>query len=447
MYELVYYFVLIFSVLFYLFFIKLFNFNLFRYSNILYFFSVTFISIPGYEIASGNLIAPRYNNGFDIEVYSLYLFYTVLIPVGLIIGNLIGKNIYIQTREFKSSKIRLKIVLLFIVIYAVGYFLWLPTIPLNYLIANPQDIFNANMLRLQSTHLLGENVNLPFIFRYWRNIIQILLLILFVFFILEFNDRKRMSTNRKIFTIMLSFFVLYSFTFTLEKAPLMYVIIAIALTSLINKKFSIKIIIRNFIIGIIAITIMYAIFMGASINSLKDVISVPLNRIFGQSSATYYQIEYVRQNGFLHWNGIPMPFVGDFFNYKYVDVSEWAYQSLYSQYSTQGGTGTTGGMSLAKLYYAFSWYSIPIFFVFVIAYGLLDAVLFNSTKFEKSTLMARRINLSIYIFICSFYSLALVSSVFSIFSIPIIFNPSFYFVILLYLFLIDVGNMKIHYKK
>ncbi|NTZ20255.1 hypothetical protein EXW96_22715 [Paenibacillus sp. JMULE4] len=222
-------------------------------------------------------------------------------------------------------------------------------------------------------------------------------------------------------------------------------LIATFLVFSFDAKLTIKKIIFSILAAMIALFSMYILFMGVNTGSIIELIKLPFIRIFNQSSATYVQINYVRQEGFLSINGIYMPLISSLLGIQYFDISQWAYKIIYAGYADLGAVGTSGGMSLTELYFAFSWFGVPLFIGFVMMYGLVDSVMLNTIKFNTGK--AKLINTAFYIAVSSFYSLALVGSVFTFFTFPTILNPSLFFICMLYIYLINVTKIKIYIKR
>jgi len=444
MYEIFYYLTILISVCTYFISLKVFKLRLITYSTLMYVLAFLLIMLHGYEIASGDAIRPALNHGFDNEIYFLYLAYVILLPLGLIAGNIYGKSFRVECHARKNTKFRVYSTLLFIVIYALLYFHWLPYIPINSILTGSGDIGALAIERINITHQLGLSY-IPFPFRYWRNFLQPVFLIIFMYLLLSSQNK---SLFYKIFLLFVFLFLVYCSVFTLEKGPMVYIIIALMMASLIKKeKISFFKLSGYMVLAIIAIAVMYNFFMGTEMESFTQPLSIVWDRISKQSVSTYIQIEYVRDHGFLSIRGIKMPILHHFIDYGYTDPSKWAYEILMPAYANAGAVGAAGGMSLAQLYFCFSWFSFPIFFLFVCLYGFFDSLFLNSIYSERSSKTAKTIHMAFYIGLSSYYSMALASSVFLLFAFPTVFNPSVFFFLLLYMYLMNITKLKVYRKQ
>lgn len=443
MYEFTYYSVLILSVCAYFISLRIFRLRLITYSTLMYTLAFMLVILPGYQIAAGEAL-PEFYHGFDHDLYLIYLSYMLILPVGLIIGNCCGKSFRVECQTKKNIRFRVYSVLMFIIIYSLLYFNWLPYIPLNNMLAGSTDLGSLAIQRIDITHQLGSSY-IPFPFRYWRNFLQPIFIVIFIYLLLSLQNKTLFF---KIFLLFVFLFLVYCSVFTLEKAPMVYIIIALMMASLIKKgKISFFKLSGYMVLAIIAIAVMYSFFMGTEMETFTQPLSIVWDRISRQSVSTYIQIEYVRDHGFLSIRGIHMPILHHFIDYGYTDPSKWAYKILMPAYANAGAVGASGGMSLAQLYFCFSWFSIPVFFLFVCIYGFFDSVFLNSIYSERSSKTARTINMAFYVGLSSYYSMALASSVFSLFAFPTVFNPSVFFFLLLYMYLMNVTKLKVYQKQ
>jgi hypothetical protein len=444
MFGVIYYLILILSIVMFIIFHRRYGLRTISYTVLMYVLSVILIQIPGYQISLGEGFEAVSSRGFDLDIYLIYISFIILTPAGLMLGNLCGKNIGVRTQERKYFDIYIVISLIFIIVYSLAYFTWLPEIPLNSMLKGDVGILEVTISRVAITHQLSELMETPFVFRYWRNFLQSLFLIIFLYvFLKHFGG----SLLEKLFIFLLFVYLGYCFLFTLEKAPFLEILIAIFMVSFIQRKFPlIKFLI---FIGIFFISTfaMYIYFMGVELDNYFELFSLVWERLGKQSVSTYFEIEYIRENGFLLLNGIKMPIINKIFILDYVDIGRWAYEVMFPGYTEMGTIGAAGGMSLAELYFCFSWFSLPLFFIFTIIYGFFDAVFLNAVFSERSTEKARKIHLAFYAAISALYSFAISSSVFMLFAFPTIFNPSIFFILALYCCIFDVRKTSFYFIK
>ncbi|MCG3714140.1 hypothetical protein N5915_00965 [Arcobacter lacus] len=409
------------------------------------------ITIPGYFIAHGvvnEVIYNKFYRGFDFELYLLYLIFLPVIVMSLLLGQVMASKIYIKFEARKNFLSKVKVVFFVLVIYSIAYLYWLPIIPLNDLVLSSTDKIVNSLARNLITHGLGSIEDLPFLFRYWRNVTNYFLPILFYYYIIYNKNEKHGS----MFILIFFIFVLYMQIFTLEKAPALVFLIGITLTKyysdmyyklFYNQKKSIpffKILSILFLI-IILFIFFYKITMNVDGNLLKDIFL----RIADQSSSNYIQIEYVREVGFLGFSGIHMPILSSLFDIKIQDPSKYAIMQLYPAFFDGEIAGSAGGMSLTNLYYIIGWYAIPTLFLFVTIFAFIDKLLVNSI-FNKYNVKTFHFNISFYIIFILVFSRSVGSNIWMVFSIPTVLSANL-IVILCFYFLFIKIPYKIYIKK
>jgi hypothetical protein len=438
-YAIIYYTVSITAFACYFIILRAFNLKIVTFSSLSYVFAYITAILPGYEIASGDFYGGRFSRGFDEDLYYIYLLFSWLFPMFLLFGNIIGKRYYIFTVARTRLHLRVLISLAAIFIYSGAYYLWLPENPLNNLIFGRTSLYDLAIQRIQITHQLGDfELNVPFAFRYWRNLMQNLFFILVIYAILECKKNNRFSKSS---IFLLIFALLYNLTFTLEKASLIYFIISLFSLKLLNDKVNLKLLLLGLLVVILALVLMITLFMGAT--NIYDALDALFTRLTEQTCSTYLQIEYIRQNGFLIFRGIYTPFVNYLFPNYYIDLSKIAYETFFSTRDSGNPVGSAAGMALADLYFMFSWYSLPIYALLMCVYGFMDAALNNSTNCIALTSETRTINTSFYIYFMSTFSLMLTGTVFGILSPPFIFSPVVIILIVFYFIYVRFANISL----
>jgi hypothetical protein len=433
-----YYITALVSCVLFLYCVKFLNIKLTSFSFLSYVASFILIILPGYFVSSGELLPASLQRGFDFDVFLLYLTFSILLPVGLLSGNVLGQRVRLGFQARRGVSLNVFFVLSLITIYSVMYFKWLPSIPFNEIFSEGVGARDLVDLRVSITHQLGENEQLPFLFRYWRNILQNFFLVVFLFYYAESEKKKSIY---KAFVFIVFCYLAYCHIFTMEKAPIIFVIAAIFITRsfvfLPNMKNMIK---YAFIISIM-IVFMYVYFMSVPFDL---VLANIFRRLAVQSASVYVAVEYLRECGFLWFQGVPMPILNRILDLGFVDMGEITYKLIYPQFADTGTVGSAGGMSLAQLYYAFSWFCIPIFLFISVLYGWFDRVLVNSVCFCTDG-AEKNLAIAFYATFCSKYCMAMVSTVFLLFSFPIIFNPSFLLLISLFFVLFKVGKLRLYH--
>lgn len=428
MYQIIYYILLSSNIALYFILLKKFKISLFSYSTISYIFAIFFAMLPGYGIANGDIGYFYDGQGMILNLYLIYLLFIVITTFCLLLGQIAGNNRVIKLSFRKHLKSRISYMTIGIIIYSIIYLLWLPSIPLNYLLLGGSEI-QSSLMRLEITHGL-KNSEVPFLFRYWRNFLQLFLPCLVLFYI--FNKKTPVFVR-----VTLFFFQLYLLIFTLEKAVAMYFFIAIILFSIINvEKIEFLNRIRNVIklryILIIIIAIMTLIFSYTEFMGSTTPLQSIYERVGKQTGSTRLMLEYVESGGFIGIKGLDMPIIKHLIDYEYINLSQKAIIELYPNRNSDEIAGAAGGLSLAQLYFMFSWWGLFLFAGAILTVGFLDRIFFK-TIFSLPKSDQRLLLMSFYCTFAGFNALSLTSSIFNWFSFPIFFSPE------LILFLIFVS--------
>ena len=383
-------------------------------------FMVAFVGhiLPGYYIATGNAL-PIVYRGFDIEVYWIYVVFALVLPAGLLLGQVLAGDIRLNIVRRGSDRSRAWLVVAAMIVYGLLYIRWLGTVPLNDLLFGSHDLLQTVIRRVQITHQLGEMENLPVLFQYWRVVLQMFSLIVFIYFA---QYLRRGAINRAVLWVMFALLT-YAYLFTLEKAPYLYALTALYLLRA-ERTFRLRSALLFAGVALLAVYVMYVTFMGSNTEVWYEPFAEIGQRISAQSASVYAQIEYVRDNGFIGVRGIDLQFARRLFDNDYIDLSVWAFRRLSTEYVKLGVIGAAGGNAFAQLYFMFSWLATPLFFVTVFIYGFVDRVFsntINSGALDDRTAMIVR---SFYVALIPFTALGFAGSVFTVFGAPILLNSS-----------------------
>jgi hypothetical protein len=393
--------------------------------------------LPGYYVATGNAL-PIVYHGFDIEVYWIYVVFSIVLPAGLLVGQVLAANIRLNVTRRGSEHSRVWLVAAAMIIYGLLYIRWLGTVPLNDLLFGSHDLLQTVIRRVQITHQLGEMESLPVVFQYWRVVLQMFSLIIFIYFA---QYLRQGAINR---AVLFAMFVLltYAYVFTLEKAPYLYALTALYLLRA-DRTFRVRSALLFVGVGLLAVYVMYVTFMGSSTEVWYEPFSEIGQRISAQSASVYAQVEYVRDNGFIWLRGIDLQFARRLLDNDYIDLSVWAFRRLSAEYVKLGVIGAAGGNAFAQLYFMFSWLAIPLFFVTVFIYGFVDRVFsntINSGALDKRTAMVVR---SFYIALIPFTALGFAGSVFTVFGAPMLLNSSLILLIVFFSGYVKFSNIRL----
>ncbi|MDS1369875.1 hypothetical protein RJ999_02065 [Aliarcobacter butzleri] len=350
-----------------------------------------------------------------------------------------ASKIYIKLEVRRNFLSKIRIALFLFVIYSIIYLYWLPVIPLNDLILLSSDKIATSLSRNLITHGLGSIEDLPFLFRYWRNVTNYFLPILFYYYFISKKDTKHSS----IFIFIFFIFVLYMQIFTTEKASALVFLIGTVLIKYFGDRYQElfyekkkesffgKTILILFII--VVFMFFYKLTMHVNSDLLKDIFL----KIADQSSSNYLQIEYVREVGFLGFSGIYMPILSSLFNIELMVPSKYAIIQMYPAFVNGEIAGSAGGMSLTNLYYIIGWYSLPAFFLFATVFAFVDKVLINSI-FNNCNSRSFYFNISFYTLSIMIFSRALGSNIWMVFSIPTVLSANIIIVLSFYFLFIKI---------
>jgi len=431
------------SIVFYVYSAYKFGFKLASASNFAFVFAMLIIALPGFYVAQGTadqVIENSFNAGFDRQLYWLYFLFMPIASIGLILGNLGGQRIYLKIVPKRKMDFRVKILFLICSAYCLLYLVWLPDIPLNNLFSSSFNFAEVYLQRIAITHGLGYEENLPIVFRYWRNIAQYILPSLFYYFLIT----ARMKHYNALLLSFLFFYVLYLQVFTIEKGPFLYFLLGILFLLYLRKqnekkKFKINKFqtIFKYSVGLTAIFISLAFVYQYFMNAQDSIWGSLLSRLMKQSASDYLQIDYVRHIGFLGFSGIKMPIFSSLFNLEYINPSKYAISIMYPSKVMGEIMGAAGGMSLTNLFYIMGWFSILVFLIFVFLFGYIDRVMINSI-YHPVNKNCFYLNISFYAMLTLHFSIAVGSSVWSVFAIPTILSIPLIIIMAVYFFFVKI---------
>ena len=414
-----YYSVMLFSIAWYLIILKYrLRDGIWSFSSLTYFISIPFVMIPGFFIANHSFtyfnsyieINSIFTNSVDYTIYFLYIFFMLISSIGLTFGQLLAKNYVLKLELCHNYVKKAKITMILIVIYAICYFIWVPEVPIFKLFTT--DYISAVKARLSITHGLAS-LDPPLLFRYWRTVFWV-----FSFFLVLYYLNTIQSLVLKIVLFLMQSLLM---VFTLEKIGLMYFMLSliciVRYKSFLGHKSN-----RTKSIIIVFFTILGLVGMYVVFSKQSFPISSIIARVFKETAVLPFEIEYVRQNGFLGIKNIPMHLFDDLIGIPIVDVSKMAIIELYPQYNTTELSGAAGGLSIANLYMSFGWISILLFFLYAFFVGFVDRVILRSIGLKKNV-KDRVFLMSAYYTFALNNLFSLVSSVFMLFSLTLILNP------------------------
>lgn len=439
----IYYGVLVLVLMFFYGVVKRVGVALYSFTHVFFVISVVFGFGPGYFISAGSInemIYTGFYRGFDYELYYVYMVSLVVTVVALILGSMIvgNKKILLSLRGYPYR--RFYFVLLFILIYSIVFFIWLPKIPLNDLVAG-KGIVQAYKSRMDITHGFAE-LKPPFLLRYWRfflNYVPVILFLILMSFV--YSGYKKYS---KAYMLMFFLFVVYLLVFTIEKSNVVkFLIVALFFNRLLvvgldmkwnefrfimSKEFGLL-----FIVFIGVLQLIYAYFTSGG--GFSDA----LLRMVNQTSGDYVQVDIVRENGLLGLSGLESRLL------KFIGVEQAENLSVQASRSimgvdNDGPAGTVGGMFATNIFYIVGW-SFPLFlFVYIIILGVFDKLIVNSINTAAS--LERSVLLSFYCYGLFWISFLAFSSPLSIFSFDFILSPSLILLLLMFLCFFSFSSLR-----
>lgn len=442
----VFYYISVFISLFlYVVFAKKIKIGFYSFSSVFYFICFITIFLPGFYISAGTideLIKTNFYKGFDVELYFIYLSTVYIVPLGLLLGNILSARKYVRLQPRKYFKLRYFLALLFVALYATYYFSWLPVIPIVKLFTS--GLGDAYQSRLIVTHGI-KTINPPFILSYWRWFLQAYVFILFLIYYYSVLGKNKIWNVRLILFFMVVGFCL---AFTIEKASFMYLMICMVMLGRIKQKmfdtrWSELSLFNNskllFLVGVLflILTIIYSMFMSGGL-------SEALIRIFRQSAATYIQIEYVRQHGFLGLSGLDSIILSKLGIDNGENLSVWAIMQLYSNRSDAETAGSASSMFAASLYFISGWWFILWSFVYIFVIGAIDRVFSNTVLFSSNATKA--ILIPFYVFIMVRFGFGASVDPLMIVSFNYVLNPSIILCLLLFFFFVQYRAKKTAYS-
>lgn len=421
---------------------------LYSFSNAFYFSGLVLSYLPGYFVASGKideLIENVSYWGYDYELMFIYLVTAVLVPFSLLMGAHVAGRKYVLIKVRTNFNLRYKLLFIFCIIYITYYLFWLPSIPIFKLFSD--GLGEAYQSRLRITHGFSY-LDPPFVLRYWRNIVQNLVVFLFfIFFIKAFEKRQQRIFITPGFIIFF-IFVAFCYGYNLEKAAILQFFIGcFFLTRIVNLNFDFywkdvrRIISIKGVLWISTILILLVLiskyFMGADFG-------YAFSRIVRQDASNYLQIQYIRNSGYLGASGFDIGWLKLFGIQPADDTSVLAIQEMYSR-ELESGAGAAGGMFSTNIYFTVGWF-FPIFVsVYVFSLGLIDKILINTIK-SAVGINSKSVLISFYLILTSFFSLAALSNYKYIFSFTYIFSPGIIFVIIFLLVFLKLNLINKKYE-
>jgi hypothetical protein len=396
---------------------------------------------PGYAVATGQVL-PSIDRGLDEEIYWIFVAFTPTLAGGLLLGRWLVREHACSFEVREAVSRRMLVALIAILFYGVIYFSWLGDVPLNLLLREPANLLGAVIRRIEVTHQLGDRPDLPVPLRYWRIVLQIFGLIVFLYF------AQRWARHRSYWPIMavLAALLVYSHLFTLEKAPVLYAASAVFLLPL-SRGVQARTVALYLAVMLPVIYLTYIWFMGSSTEVWYGPVEEIGFRMASQAASVYAQVLYVREYGFIWYRGLDLQFARYVIDNDFIDLSVWAYQMLFVEMTRRGLIGAAGGNALAQLYFMFSWFALPLFLGFVVVFAAADGIFANAVRWRTVEGEARRVLNAFYLSMIPYMCVGFVGSVFVVFGVPILLNSTLIFILLFFACFVQLGTIRIVTKR
>lgn len=408
----------------------------FRISNIRIYSFTTFVTlfffilllIPSYWVATGcssELVCGLLNTGFDSQLYAISIIAYGLVIISALLSSIFFKGKALSANKKPIPKRDSSIIFLLALLYSITYLIWLPEIPLFELITN-SNVVEATLLRLNSTHGLSEAYDLPFFFKFWRPVINILLPIS-SFAILSF---ERSNKARLYLSISIVFTVSFFQIINIEKAPLIFYLIGVFVfiafrrsDFTVSQRFGTANKLKYFIafpmIIYGALFVQYSFFMG-----YDDVNSRIFSRLFRQTESNYIQMQLANEELNKSFSFLPTSKFNSMFNIEQKNLSKRAMEVILPRGNDALSAGSAGGASPTQLFFAFGGGGLVIFFFLSLLLFSIDRLFINTIQKKKYD----SVSIAIYTGFAVFFSFRYFSSVFYIFDPLYILAPEIYIV-------------------
>jgi hypothetical protein len=285
------------------------------------------------------------------------------------------------------------------------------------------DMDAVALARSALTHGFADS-DAPWYFAYYRLFTKDLIFLLAIPFFL-FAPFWRSPVKALAF-LAVTFMLLMH----VEKAYLLYLFAALYLAQTDFKPPSTKtVLIIAVVIVMLSVILTYALFADVFASALTYL---PI-RFSGQTGYVVSQLQVAVQYGVLGIRGVRLGIFDRLFSIDYVDIPSLTFSDVHSELAQEGIAGSSAGASMAELYMIAGYISPLLYFIAIYLVAQLDKNfrVFATTFHGRSDFTARLAK-TLYIYFVCFFALEPVTSIFSIFSLVTIFQPSLLLAVLLY---------------
>jgi hypothetical protein len=380
-----------------------------------------FVVVPGYFNYRGGVTYDA-NSEISVTAYVLYYLQALIPPFAFYASWRLSGPPILRVRRRLGVKPIFAVALLAVIAYDVVYIIGnAAQIPLI-------NIFSGNfdavaLYRSALTHGFTDT-DAPWYFAYYRVFTKDLIFLLSIPCFLF--ARFWRSIPKALAFVALLFMLLMH----VEKAYLLFLFAALYLAQSDFRPPSLKTVV-TIAVSIVALSVIvtYALFS----ETLSEAFTYLPIRLSGQTGYVVSQLEVFDQYGFLGLRGVRLGIFDRLLSIDHVDISTLTFSEVHSDLAAAGIAGSSAGSSMAELYMVAGYIS-PIFFflsMFVLAQIDKNFRVFATTFLGKSDFDSRLAK-SFYIYFVCFFALEPVTSIFGVFSLATIFQPSLLLAVLLY---------------
>jgi len=399
------------------------------FTGLAYLLSCFSIIIPAPYIGYGVFFkGTTFYEGFKWDLFLIYVVFAFFFPISLWLGRYFARSIYFRLRDLQSVNVRLALLTLAVSCY-MAYFLayiGLKNLPIVSLLMG-NNFSEAVKLKMELQDIAQSH---PFIGK-WHTIVLPFYMILAFYYYLKCEDGKYRT---KVFFFFLFFWIIFLTSIRLGRDDFVQFLFALLFvkTILYRKPFFAKLSVL-----LLVLVVFFYLFSFETSFDLFRLLNILVERFVNQSGYTYVQIDFIK-NGFLWFEGVNMPFLGELLGLEFKSPSSMAFNALY------GGTfsGGTAGLSYATMYFCFGILGLIISFFLSTGIAFIDGCYLNTIKNAKGN--TKKIVSAFYFTFISLYCVNLLTNFYAFYSFPFVLNVSFS-LLNLYLFVLT-GPFKVHFS-
>lgn len=403
------------------------NIPFFCLGNVLVILTYIFVVIPGYINYRGGVLIESYGQ-INQLVYIIFFLQAFLTPIVTTVAWKLSLPFKVSLKPRKNYRniffFFVIIVLFYDVFYVINFF---DNLPVSHAILGNLD--SANFSRAMLTHGIS-NSEMPLFAAYGKLFTKDLSFFLFFPFIILL---------KKPFNLIALLLLIYLLLMHNEKSYLIFLILGLFMVrnniETIKKS---KIIKLGLLIAAASFILIYSLFA----NDLIDSADYIIDRLAAQAGYVYAQIDMMSNYGLLGINGLYLGFIGRIFDIEFINISKLTFDLVHSKVGLEG---SSAGIALADIFFVFGYASFAIYPFLLMIIILLDKFIYR-TFFSNidNTALSLLIKKTFYIYFVTFYSLAVMGSIFNLISFVTLFQIPFLIILFI---LLSIFKFRITYIK